>query len=111
MALTQGHAAAVQEAVGAGLLGCKAPFRLMRSHSRSACLETSVLALKEWLFSEHFERYLLLSQVCACLLSSCHLFAFAIFILCGDFAACLVFHAGLQLAVIVVGVFHAISKA
>ena len=63
--VVQGHSAAVKEAVGASLLGCKAPFRLMQDHSRSGRLEASTLALRKWLFSEHFERYLSLLQVCA----------------------------------------------
>ncbi len=63
MSLVQGHSAAVKEAVGASLLGCKAPFRLMQDHSRSGRLEASTLALRKWLFSEHFERYLSLLQV------------------------------------------------
>ncbi|CAK0784210.1 hypothetical protein CVIRNUC_007414 [Coccomyxa viridis] len=54
----QGHSAAVKEAVGASLLGCKAPFRLVQDHSRSGRLEASTLALRKWLFSEHFDRYL-----------------------------------------------------
>ena len=63
MSLMQGHSAAVKEAVGSSLLGCKAPFRLMQDHSRSGRLEASTLALRKWLFSEHFERYLSLLQV------------------------------------------------
>lgn len=59
----QGHSAAVKEAVGASLLGCKAPFRLVQDHSRSGRLEASTLALRKWLFSEHFDRYLLLLHV------------------------------------------------
>ncbi len=43
----QGHSAAVKEAVGASLLGCKAPFRLMQDHSRSGRLEASTLALRK----------------------------------------------------------------
>ena len=35
MLAAQGHSAAVKEAVGASLLGCKAPFRLVQDHSRS----------------------------------------------------------------------------
>lgn len=62
----QGHSAAVKEAVGASLLGCKAPFRLVQDHSRSGRLEASVLALRKWLFSEHFDRYLSLVQVSIC---------------------------------------------
>lgn len=53
----QGHSAAVKEAVGAGLLGCKAPFRLVQDHSRSGRLESSTLALRKWLFSEAFDAY------------------------------------------------------
>ena len=59
----QGHSAAVKEAVGASLLGCKAPFRLVQDHSRSGRLEASTLALRKWLFSEHFDRYLSLLHV------------------------------------------------
>lgn len=59
----QGHSAAVKEAVGAGLLGCKAPFRLVQDHSRSGRLEASTLALKKWLFSDAFDAYLNLLQV------------------------------------------------
>jgi len=58
----QGHSAAVKEAVGASLLGCKAPFRLVQDHSRSGRLEASTLALRKWLFSDAFERYLALVQ-------------------------------------------------
>jgi len=58
----QGHSAAVKEAVGASLLGCKAPFRLVQDHSRSGRLEASTLALRKWLFSDSFERYLALVQ-------------------------------------------------
>jgi len=53
----------VKEAVGASLLGCKAPFRLVQDHSRSGRLEASTLALRKWLFSEDFDRYLSLAQV------------------------------------------------
>lgn len=60
---SQGHSAAVKEAVGAGLLGCKAPFRLVQDHSRSGRLEASSLVLKKWLFSEAFDAYLNLLQV------------------------------------------------
>ena len=59
----QGHSAAVKEAVGASLLGCKAPFRLVQDHSRSGRLEASTLALRKWLFSDQFDRYLSLVQV------------------------------------------------
>ena len=59
----QGHSAAVKEAVGAGLLGCKAPFRLVQDHSRSGRLEASSLALRKWLFSDAFDAYLNLLQV------------------------------------------------
>jgi hypothetical protein len=62
--LAQGHSAAVKEAVGASLLGCKAPFRLVQDHSRSGRLEASTLALRKWLFSDQFERYLSLVQAC-----------------------------------------------
>lgn len=62
MLAAQGHSAAVKEAVGASLLGCKAPFRLVQDHSRSGRLEASTLALRKWLFSDHFERYLALVQ-------------------------------------------------
>ena len=48
--------------MGASLLGCKAPFRLVQDHSRSGRLEASTLALRKWLFSDHFERYLALVQ-------------------------------------------------
>ena len=54
----------MKEAVGAGLLGCKAPFRLVQDHSRSGRLEASSLALRKWLFSEAFDAYLNLLQVC-----------------------------------------------
>ncbi len=53
----------MKEAVGAGLLGCKAPFRLVQDHSRSGRLEASSLALRKWLFSEAFDAYLNLLQV------------------------------------------------
>lgn len=59
----QGHSAAVKEAVSASLLGCKAPFRLVQDHSRSGRLEASTLALRKWLFSDQFDRYLSLVQV------------------------------------------------
>lgn len=49
--------------MGASLLGCKAPFRLVQDHSRSGRLEASTLALRKWLFSEHFDHYLSLLQV------------------------------------------------
>ena len=59
----QGHSAAVKEAVGAGLMGCKAPFRLVQDHSRSGRLEASSLALRKWLFSDAFEAYFKLIHV------------------------------------------------
>lgn len=49
--------------MGAGLLGCKAPFRLVQDHSRSGRLEASSLALRKWLFSDAFDAYLNLLQV------------------------------------------------
>ena len=78
MDLTQGLSAAVNESVGASLLGCEAPFWLMQNHSCSGRLEASTPALRKWLFSERFERYLSLLQVCAripCLVFCCHLAA------------------------------------
>lgn len=70
--LVQGHSAAVKEAVGAGLLGCKAPFRLVQDHSRSGRLEASTLALRKWLFSDAFDAYLKLLQVPLPPLSAMH---------------------------------------
>ena len=59
----QGHSAAVKEAVGAALLGSRAPFRLVQDHSRSGRLEAPSLALRAWLFSDNFAMYLSLVQV------------------------------------------------
>eukprot|EP00891_Asterochloris_glomerata_P003267 jgi/Astpho2/3267/Aster-08033 len=54
---TQGNSSAVKEAVGASLIGCKAPFRLVSDHSRSGRLEASMLSLRKWLFSPAFDKY------------------------------------------------------
>ncbi|KAK9811789.1 hypothetical protein WJX72_010082 [[Myrmecia] bisecta] len=56
-ARSQGNSSAVKEAVGACLVGAKAPFRLVQDHSRSGRLEASTLALRKWLFSDMFTRY------------------------------------------------------
>lgn len=50
--------------MGAALQGCRAPFRLVQDHSRSGRLEAPSLALRAWLFSDHFALYLSLVQVC-----------------------------------------------
>ena len=70
----QGHSAAVKEAVGASLLGCKAPFRLVQDHSRSGRLESSTLGLRKWLFSKQFKQYLSFVQVSliAAACAACH---------------------------------------
>ena len=52
----QGNSSAVKEAVGASLIGCKAPFRLVSDHSRSGRLEASMLSLRKWLFSPAFDK-------------------------------------------------------
>ena len=61
--IQQGHSAAVKEAVGAALQGCRAPFRLVQDHSRSGRLEAPSPALRAWLFSDNFGVYLSLVQV------------------------------------------------
>ena len=65
----QGRSTAVMDAVGASLLGAKAPFRLIRNPSCSGSLEASTMALRKWLLSEHFLHHNVFFQVCACLLS------------------------------------------
>ena len=44
----------MKEAVGAALIGAKAPFRLVQDHSRSGRLEAAVPALRKWLLSDAF---------------------------------------------------------
>ena len=51
----QGNSSAVKEAVGAALVGAKAPFRLVQDHSRSGRLEAATPALRKWLLSDAFE--------------------------------------------------------
>ena len=43
-----------KEAVGAALIGAKAPFRLVQDHSRSGRLEAAIPALRKWLLSDAF---------------------------------------------------------
>ena len=45
----------------------------MQDHSRSGRLEASTLALRKWLFSDQFERYLSLVQACSLICSLCAL--------------------------------------
>ena len=44
----------MKEAVGAALIGAKAPFRLVQDHSRSGRLEAAIPALRKWLLSDAF---------------------------------------------------------